>query len=222
MTVIVNIWLGELPQFTVWNAIYGLNVGHGSMLVINDENPEDTVYISHRPQTTDSENSKAKFHNKDTSKQYALGDSFTPKAEWISFNEDCERRGRKPGNQIYILGLNESRIRKVYQKYLNNYLPKPASQYHLIKNNCCAVVVLFIRIGLSCLSYTFCDFCSAETNQPNSKHSSNIFDIKPFSQRIMVNLINLSNDNKFWSPLSLEHFVTKVKEITNKKCQTKL
>ncbi|NEQ36118.1 MAG: hypothetical protein F6K40_07400 [Okeania sp. SIO3I5] len=120
MTVIVNIWLGELPQFTVWNAIYGLNVGHGSMLVINDENPEDTIYISHRPHTTDSEKSRANFNNKDTSKRYALGDSFTPKAEWISFNEDCEKRGRKSDSKIKILGLNEDRIREFYKQYLNN------------------------------------------------------------------------------------------------------
>ena len=92
MTVIINIWRGKLPQFTVWNAIYGKDVGHASMLVINDENPEDTIYISHRPQTTDSEKYKAKFTNKDTSKKYALGDSFTPKSEWISFiQKDIKR-----------------------------------------------------------------------------------------------------------------------------------
>ena len=38
MTVIVNIWLGEIPQFTVWNGIRGKDVGHASILVLDDEN----------------------------------------------------------------------------------------------------------------------------------------------------------------------------------------
>ncbi|NEQ38433.1 MAG: hypothetical protein F6K40_20045 [Okeania sp. SIO3I5] len=168
MTVIANIWRGELPQFTVWNAIYGKDVGHASMLVINDENPEDTIYISHRPQTTDSGNSQGKFNNKDTSKQYALEDSFTPKAEWISFDEDCKNRKRKPDSQINISGLNESKIREFYQRYFNNDLPEFESQYHVRKNNCSAVIAYFIREGLGC-SKKPCYFCLAETNQPDYK-----------------------------------------------------
>ena len=174
MTVIVNIWRGKLPQFTVWNAIYGLNVGHASMLVIDDENPEDTIYISHRPQAvTNSSNSKAKL-NKDTSKKYALGDIFTPKAKPISFDEDCERRVKKPGqigkpnNQISISGLNEYQIREIYQQYLNNDLPESASQYHVRKNNCSTVVAYFIRQGLECPEKA-CNFCSAKSNQPDWK-----------------------------------------------------
>mgnify|MGYP001050069657 FL=1 len=175
MTVIVNIWLGEIPQFTVWNGIRGKDVGHASTLVIDDENSEDTIYISHRPQTTDSENSKTKFNNKDTSKHYALEKHFTVKAEPISFDEDCKRRGKKPGqvrkpdNQITISGLNEYRIREIYQKYLSNELPESESQYHVRKNNCSTVVAYFIRQGLECPEKVSksCMLCMLPTNQPN-------------------------------------------------------
>jgi len=139
MTVIVNIWRGKLPQFTVWNAIYGLNVGHASMLVIDDENPEDTIYISHRPQIIEnSSNSGSKSNNKDTSKKYALGDIFTQKAKPISFYEDCERRGkeagqvRQPDHKIKILALNEDRIRVFYKMYSDDKLPEEVCQYHCL------------------------------------------------------------------------------------------
>ena len=46
MTIVVNFWKGTLG-YTAYNAIYGLDVGHASMQVINDENPTDEIYISH-------------------------------------------------------------------------------------------------------------------------------------------------------------------------------
>ena len=175
MTVIVNIWRGKLPQFTVWNAIYGLNVGHASMLVIDDENPEDTIYISHRPQIIEnSSNSGSKSNNKDTSKKYALGDIFTQKAKPISFYEDCERRGkeagqvRQPDHKIKILALNEDRIRVFYKMYSDDKLPEEVCQYHILKNNCSTVVAYFLRKGLGCPEQT-CDFCAVKTNQPKIK-----------------------------------------------------
>ena len=174
MTVIVNIWRGKLPQFSVWNAIYRQNVGHASMSVINDLNKEDTIYISHRPQAAYRSNYQEKS-NKDSSKKYALGNIFTPKAEQISFDEDCKRRGKKPGqvrkpdNQITISGLNEYRIREIYQKYLSNELPESESQYHVRKNNCSTVVAYFIRQGLECPEKVSksCMLCMLPTNQPN-------------------------------------------------------
>ncbi|GGA11121.1 hypothetical protein [Okeania sp. KiyG1] len=169
MTVIINIWRGKLPQFTGYNAIFGFNVGHASMLVFDDENPEDEIYISHRPQTVENHsNSRSKLNNKDTSKQYTLGNNFTTKAEWISFNEDCDKRGRKPDSKIKILGLNEARIREFYRWYINNDLPEYESQYHTRKNNCSAVVAYFIRKGLGCTQES-CNFCSTEMNQPDYK-----------------------------------------------------
>ncbi|GGA11114.1 hypothetical protein [Okeania sp. KiyG1] len=68
MTVVINIWKGELPQRTGYNAIFGLNVGHASMLIINDKNPKDKIYISHRPQTINPQNN----FGKDTDKKYFL------------------------------------------------------------------------------------------------------------------------------------------------------
>ncbi|GGA11107.1 hypothetical protein [Okeania sp. KiyG1] len=212
MTVIVNIWLGELPQFTVWNAIYGLNVGHGSMLVINDENPKDKIYISHRPQITYSGNSKAKFNNKDTSKQYALGDSFTPKAEWISFDEDCDKRGRKPDSQIKILGLHEYRIREFYKWYFNNDLPEYESQYHVRKNNCCAVVAYFIRKGLKCPEQECCNFCSAEENTPeffNVASGSIIDETMQVTNINMARIINFLVTINFGQPELLKILLKK-------------
>ncbi|NES71218.1 MAG: hypothetical protein F6K24_41425 [Okeania sp. SIO2D1] len=171
MTVIINIWRGELPKWTVYNAIYGKDVGHASISVVDDKNPQDEIYISHRPQHKKPINIWEKLLvilNIDTSKKYAFGKSFTPKAEWISFNEDCQRRRRKPDNQIHILGLNESRIREFYKRYFNNNLPEYESQYHIRKNNCSTVVVYFIRKGLGCPQES-CDFCSNEMNQPDHK-----------------------------------------------------
>ena len=170
MTVIVNIWRGKLPQFSVWNAIYRQNVGHASMSVINDLNKEDTIYISHRPQAAYRSNYQEKS-NKDSSKKYALGNIFTPKAEQISFDEDCKRRGKEPGqvrqadHQITISGLNEDRIRVFYKMYCNDELHKEECQYHILKNNCSTVVAYFLRKGLRCPEQT-CNFCAAQTNQP--------------------------------------------------------
>ena len=225
MTVIVNIWRGELPQFTVWNAIYGKDVGHGSMLVINDENPEDTIYISHRPQTTDSGNSKTKFYNKDTSKYYALGENFTPKARWISFDKDCDKRGRQPDSKIKILGLHEERIREFYRLYINNDLLECESQYHVIKNNCCAVVAYFIRKGLKCPEQECCYFCSAEENTPevfNAVSGNRMDKTMQITNVEIIGIINFFSDNKFWSAITLENFAEKAKEMTNKKCKRRL
>lgn len=177
MTVIVNVWRGKLPQSTAYNAIFGLNVGHASMLVFDDENPEDEIYISHRPQVIEnSSNSRSKLNNIDTSKHY-LGDSFTQKAEWISFNKDCDKRYRKPDSQIKILGLNEARIREFYKWYLNNDLPEDESQYHILKNNCSTVVAYFLRKGLECSVEKGCTFCSAERNQPDYKRQQFLISI---------------------------------------------
>ena len=43
MTVKINIWRGELPKWTVYNAIYGKDVGHASISVIDDKNPETMI-----------------------------------------------------------------------------------------------------------------------------------------------------------------------------------
>lgn len=165
MTVVINIWKGELPQRTGYNAIFGLNVGHASMLIINDKNPKDKIYISHRPQTINPQNN----FGKDTDKKYFFRKNFTPKAETISFDEDCDRRKRQPDNQIIISGLNESKIKYFHERYISNNLTESESQYHSRKNNCCSVVVYFIRKGLKCPDNKICKFCFAERNQPDWK-----------------------------------------------------
>ena len=53
MTIVVNFWKGTLG-YTTYNAIYGLDVGHASMQVINNENPTDEIYISHHPRIKNS------------------------------------------------------------------------------------------------------------------------------------------------------------------------
>ncbi|MEB3340477.1 hypothetical protein [Okeania sp.] len=208
MTVIINFWKGTLRDNT-YNAIYGLDVGHVSMFVINDKNPKDEIYISHHPKV---QNSKAFWQNsnKSASLQSIITDTFLPRAKPISFQKDCDRRDSKPHKKVVLYGLNESRIRKFYQKYLNNDLSDKITKYHFIKNNCCTVVAYFICKGLNC-SEKNSKFCSPSRYQNDSFFidNSNI-------EKFIVEL----NDN-FWSPRSLKSFVKKVKKKTEKKSSVK-
>mgnify|MGYP006254837415 FL=1 len=147
MTIVVNFWKGTLG-YTAYNAIYGLDVGHASMQVINNENPTDEIYISHHPRI---KNSIPFLPNspKYTSLQSVIVDSFIPREKRISFRKDCDKRDSKPHKRIIIYGLNESRIRKFSQKYLKNDLSEQKTKYHFLKNNCCTVVAYLIGKGLA-------------------------------------------------------------------------
>ena len=204
MAVIINFWKGTLG-YTAYNAIYGLNVGHVSMHVINDKNPTDEIYISHHPKI---ENSIAFLPNpnKYASLQSIIVDSFLPRAKPTSYKKDCDRRGSKPHNKIVIYGLNESRIREFYQKYLNNDLSEEKTKYHFLKNNCCTVVAYLICKGLDYFQKNS-KFCSPSTYQSDSflAYDSNI-------EKLVV-----AFNKKCWSPRSLKSFVKKVKKRTDKK-----
>ncbi|NEQ36117.1 MAG: hypothetical protein F6K40_07395 [Okeania sp. SIO3I5] len=115
---------------------------------------------------------------------------------------------------------------------MSNDLSESESQYHVRKNNCCAVVVYFIRKGLGCTQES-CNFCSTETNQPDYKKQkflalllqsvgklANFLDFSAYVFFLIVFLLKESNlenhiirlsRNKFWSPKTLEHFATNVK-----------
>ncbi|MGD1701234.1 hypothetical protein [Dapis sp. BLCC M229] len=123
------------------------------MEVINDRNPKDKIYISHHPKI---KNSIAFLPNaqKYASLQSIIVDSFIPRKKHISFEKDCDRRDSKPNNKIVIYGLNESRIREFYQKYLQNDLSEEKTKDHFLKNNCCTVVAYFICKGLDCFKKT--------------------------------------------------------------------
>ncbi|MEM1169826.1 MAG: hypothetical protein AAGJ08_12295 [Cyanobacteria bacterium P01_H01_bin.35] len=204
MTVIINFWKGTLG-YSAYNAIYGLDVGHVSMQVINDRNPKDEIYISHHPKI---KNSIDFLPNprKYASLQSIITNNFIPREKNISFKKDCDRRDNKPNNKIFIYGLNESRIRKFYQKYLKNDLSEEKTKYHFIKNNCCTVVAYFICKGLD-YSQKKSKFCSPSTYQTDSflPYDSNI-------EKLVVEF-----NKKFWSPRSLKYFVKKVKKKTEKK-----
>ncbi len=204
MTVIINFWKGTLG-YTAYNAIYGLDVGHVSMHIINDKNPKDEIYISHHPKI---KNSIASLPNprKYASVQSIITDSFIPREKQVSFEKDCDDRDSKPNKKIVIHGLNESRIRKFYQKYLNNDLSEEKTKYHFLKNNCCTVVAYFICKGLDS-SQKNSKFCSPSTYQTDSffAYDSNI-------EKLVV-----AFNDKFWSPQSLKSFVKKVKNKTEKK-----
>ncbi len=204
MTVIINFWKGTLG-YTAYNAIYGLDVGHVSMQIINDRNPKDEIYISHHPKV---KNSIAFLpnSNKYASLQSIIVNSFIPRAKPTSFEKDCDRRDCKPNNKIVIYGLNESRIREFYQKYLKNDLSEEKTKYHFIKNNCCTVVAYFICKGLEC-SEKNSKLCSPSRYQTDS--------FFPYDSNIEKLL--LAFNNKFWSPQSLKSFAKKVKKKTEKK-----
>ncbi len=204
MTVIINFWKGTLG-YTAYNAIYGLDVGHVSMQIINDRNPKDKIYISHHPKVKNSMNFLPN-PNIYVCLQSIVVDSFIPRAKPISFKKDCDRRDSKPNKQIAIDGLNESQIRKFYQKYLNNDLSQEKTKYHFIKNNCCTVVAYFICKALNS-SEKNSKLCSPSTYQTDSffAHDSNI-------EKLV-----LAFNKKFWSPRSLKSFVKKVKNKTEKK-----
>ncbi|MEB3340478.1 hypothetical protein [Okeania sp.] len=139
MTVIINFWEGKLGD-TVFDALSRLYLGHVSMFVINDQNPKDKIYISHYPQVKNYINSW----------QSIINDTFLPRPQPISFQKHCDRRDSKAHKKVVLYGLNESRIRKFYQKYLNNDLSDKITKYHFIKNNCCTVIVYLICQGLNC------------------------------------------------------------------------
>ncbi|NER02239.1 MAG: hypothetical protein F6K17_06155 [Okeania sp. SIO3C4] len=204
MTVIINFWKGTLG-YTAYNAIYGLDVGHVSMEVINDKNPKDKIYISHRPKI---QNSIAFLPNshKYASLESIMVDSFIPREKSTSFKKDCDRRDSKPNNKIVICGLNESRIREFYQKYLQNDLSEEKTKYHFLKNNCCTVVAYFICKGL-------------DSHQKNSKLSSpSTYQTDSFfAYDSNIEKLVLAFNNKFWSPQSLKSFAKKVKKQTEKK-----
>ena len=204
MTVIINFWKGTLG-YTAYNAIYGLDVGHASMQVINNKNPKDEIYISHNPKI---KNSIAFLPNsrKDLSLESIVADSFIPREKHISFEKDCDNRDSKPNNKIVIYGLNESPIIKFSQKYLNNDLSKEKTKYHFIKNNCCTVIVYLISKGL-------------DRNQKNSKlcSPSSYQTDSFFGYDSNIEKLVISFNKKFWSPRSLKSFVKKVKNKTDKK-----
>jgi len=190
MTVIINFWKGTLGD-TAYNAIYGLDVGHVSMRVINDKNPKDEIYISHHPQI---KNSIAFLPNprKYASLQSIITNSFIPRAKPTTFKKDCDRRNSKPSNKIVIYGLNESRIREFYQKYLKNDLSEEKTKYHFLKNNCCTVVAYFIRKGLNCYN---CSKKSSKFCSPSSYQTDSFFGYDSKIEKLFVEF-----NSKFWSP----------------------
>ncbi|MGK7919638.1 MAG: hypothetical protein AB4080_06480 [Trichodesmium sp.] len=204
MTVIINFWKGTLGH-TAYNAIFGLDVGHVSMQVINDKNPKDKIYISHHPKVKNSIDFLPNS-NKYASLQSILADSFMSRAKPISFKKDCDRRDSKPHQKIVIHGLNESRIRKFYQKYLNNDLSAKKTKYHFLKNNCCTVVAYFISKGLNC-SNKKSKLCS-----PSRYQTDSFFGYDSKIEKLLVEF-----NSKFWSPRTLKSFAKKVKKETDKK-----
>ncbi|MGD1712415.1 hypothetical protein [Dapis sp. BLCC M172] len=204
MTVIINFWKGTLGD-TAYNAIYGLDVGHVSMHVINDKNPRDEIYISHHPKI---KNSIDFLPNprKYASLESIITNSFIPREKQVSFEKDCDRRDGKPNKKIVINGLNESRIREFYQKYLKNNLYEEKTKYHFIKNNCCTVVAYFICKGLE-HSQKNSKLCSPSRYQTDSF----------FAYDSNIEKLVLAFNKKFWSPRSLKSFVKKVKKKTEKK-----
>ncbi|NEO94194.1 MAG: hypothetical protein F6K56_29955, partial [Moorea sp. SIO3G5] len=171
MSIIVHIWTGEMPKMAMLNAIYGGNVGHASITIVDLQNERKPIYISHRPKVPRIDPRidiiNVSEVEKDESKKYVLK-GYAPKAEPISFKKDCDLRKRKPDIEMYMSSsyLNISRMILYSEKYLQNELPEPECLYHIGKNNCCSVVVNIIRQGLNCPSIKkTCGICKKGSNQ---------------------------------------------------------
>ncbi|NEP36267.1 hypothetical protein [Moorena sp. SIO3B2] len=158
MSVTLHIWKGELPERALLNALYRRDVGHASMTITTKKRQ---IYISHRPKSLE-EYIEENQQNKDDSKKYLLKD-YVPKANYISFKEECTKRNRKPTVEIHIPDsyLNESRMLEFYEKYIHNDLDQNLCMYHIGRNNCCSAIVNFIRQGLECNYYNKkCSYCT--------------------------------------------------------------
>lgn len=168
MSIYVYIWFGPLNEHNTLNGLLGHNVGHASMEIVDKKKPNKKIYISHRPKTDNSFNKLSKIQNIlsrlqiDTSKKYIFKD-FCEKADSISLKEECELRERKYDKKIKIFGLNEDKIKEFYKDYQNNNLPIEKRSYHINKNNCCTMIVSFLREGLEC-SKESCIKCTPTNN----------------------------------------------------------
>lgn len=225
-----------MPKMSVYNAIFGRNVGHASLSIISNNNSE--VYISHRPKIT---NTEYGGKDKDNSKKYSLK-GYSSKASPISFEEDCKNRKRKPDVEITIDNLNESTMLSYYKRYINNELPDDQSLYHIQKNNCCGSVINFIRQGLNCKEIsTRCYKCNANVYQKTTNSylmlgfaMSGIISIFiPFAIPILIILaalllfvsikdfLNIESNvsgltKNFWSPVTLEILINRIRKHKKK------
>ncbi|MFH7029936.1 MAG: hypothetical protein ACHBN1_32375 [Heteroscytonema crispum UTEX LB 1556] len=172
MTVKVYIWYGDfIDHQRIFEALYtNADVGHASMIIIDNNNPKDTIYISHRP-CNDS---------LDTIKNYQRGISVEKRTD-ITFEKDCKIGSYKNYITIEIPGLNESRMRQLYNLYKvksNEFSTRELyeqykiinklniAEYHIQWSNCCTVVAYFIKQGLGCPYQSYCSFCSPRENIP--------------------------------------------------------
>jgi hypothetical protein len=172
MSVEVYIWYGDLRDSTVLNGLLRQNVGHASMMIIEDTNPSKRIYISHRPK---SPHEYQVLTRKDNSKKYYKED-FCDKASPISLEDECENKGREYDEKIELFGLDEIKIKKSYEDYLNGGLPENRNQYHILENNCCSMIVYFLRKGLKC-SNNLCSKCDPSNCLPDKE------EIKPREHR---------------------------------------
>ncbi|NEN96474.1 MAG: hypothetical protein F6K50_13290 [Moorea sp. SIO3I7] len=202
MSVTLHIWKGELPNRAVINALYRVDVGHAAMTI---KTKKREIYISHRPKSLEEyieevqQNIEKNQQNKDDSKKYLLKD-YAPKADYISFEEECIKRKRKPTVEIYIPDsyLNEDNMIKFYEKYINNDLDKNLCMYHVGKNNCCAALINFIRQGLECEFYNKkCGYCINKSTIYQNKGYTQIYKFATLyvalaiNTRLIVTLLNL-------------------------------
>jgi hypothetical protein len=164
MSVEVYIWYGDLRNSTVLNGLFRKNVGHASMMIIEDSDPSKRIYISHRPKLPHEYQS---LTSKDDSKKYYKED-FCDKALPISLADECKIRGKEYDEKIELFGLNEINIRKCHEKYLKGLLPESRGQYHILENNCCSTIAYFLREGLNC-SKKLCVKCIPSSNLPDKQ-----------------------------------------------------
>lgn len=168
MTVKVYIWKGTDPDLTVYNMMG--DVGHASMEIIDETKFLKKIYISHRPKSTSDAHSTT--HNSPSRNNKDLvGYALKPSAErekddQLTFEKErVQIRKREPDVVIEINGLNENKMRELYEEYYHDRLD--FSKYHIKNHNCSKVVASFIRAGLGCSQESYCSLCVPVQNVGN-------------------------------------------------------
>ncbi|NEP36720.1 hypothetical protein [Moorena sp. SIO3B2] len=170
MSIIIHIWTGEMPEKAPFNAIYGGNVEHVSITIIDLQNEEKPIYISHRPKDPKID-PRIDITNVNEVEKYLLKyllKGYVPKSQSISLKKDCDLQKREPDIEMHMSSsyLNIPRMILYSEKYLQNELSESECLYHIDKNNSSSVVVNLIRQGLNCPNMKkTCGICNRSSNQ---------------------------------------------------------
>lgn len=140
-------------------------------------------YISHRPKPPVN-NKKIEFVT-DLFNQECLFDDIT-------YEDECNKRKEAAYFSITLEGLDETAILNTYEKECNS---GRFSYYHGLKNNCCKIVYILLKLGLRCPDGEKCEFCDCV------KYGL------PFEENPLRNSIKFLDNNKITLIFTFKTFV---------------